>query len=222
MTDRSRDFEAAKVEDFALALNFVPVIYLAIGTLLLFQVDGLIFKIGVGVTWIFGVPLLLYRLIIFIWGEPQGKGLEQSSRAFKVWWVSTQIQMVFNRFPFFEEVIRLLPGVYVLWLRLWGSNVSAKSFWGPGSRVLDRGMVDVEDGAVIGMQAVLSPHLGRLDSKGNHVVDVARIRIGQSAIIGGRACIGPGCAIGRQEEFPAGRLLKPFTKWSGGRKVANE
>ena len=63
--------------------------------------------------------------------------------------------MVFNRLPWLEEILRLMPGLYALWLFLWGGRVSPLVYWAPGSLVIDRPLVIVERGAVIGAGAGL-------------------------------------------------------------------
>ena len=73
---------------------------------------------------------------------------------------------MFNRLPWIEEILRLVPGLYALWIFLWGGRVSPLVYWAPGSLVIDRPLVIVEAGAVIGMGAGLAGHAGTLAPDG--------------------------------------------------------
>jgi hypothetical protein len=44
-------------------------------------------------------------------GRPEGQ-LTQDMSAYRVWWVLTQWQILFNRLPWLEELLRLVPGLY--------------------------------------------------------------------------------------------------------------
>lgn len=204
---------------FALAMNFLPLIHLVTGGVAVIAIDGAVDRCLTVAAWLYLLPPLCARLVMAVWGRPQGRGLERDSRDFKVWWVLAQLQMVFNRLPILEEVLRLVPGVYALWLNLWGSRVSPFAFWGPGARVIDRGLVQVGHGAIIGAQAALTGHLGRIATDGSQRVDVAIATVGPGAMIGARSGLGPGCTVAAGEELPAMRLLPPFTHWQGGRKI---
>jgi hypothetical protein len=209
----------AKPSGYSLALNFLPLLHLLAGAAVVWFVDGAAARIGVALAWIYLLPPLMGRVAVVLFGAPQGEGLGQEARAYKVWWFLTQLQVVFNRFGFLEELLRMVPGLYALWLNAWGARVSPLVYWGPGAAVLDRQAARIGPGAVIGARAVLSGHLAVKDSSGAFRVTLAPVEIGASALIGAYAGIGPGCSVAAGEEVPAAAFLRPMTQWTGGRRV---
>jgi len=209
----------AKPSGYSLALNFLPLLHLLAGAAVLWFVDGAMARIGAALAWIYILPPLAGRVAMAQFGAPAGEGLSQEARAYKVWWFLTQLQVLFNRFGFLEELLRMVPGLYALWLNAWGARVSPVVYWGPGAVVVDRQAVRVARGAVIGTRAVLAGHLAVKDSSGAFRVTLAPVEIGEGALIGAYAGIGPGCRVAAGEEVPAAAFLRPFTQWTGGRRV---
>src|SRR5690606_21882972 len=68
------------------------------------------------------VPPLLARLTVMCAGLPEMKE-KVPSRGSYVWWFTSQLQVPFMRFSFLEEFLRMVPGLYSMWLRLWGAKV---------------------------------------------------------------------------------------------------
>jgi hypothetical protein len=209
----------AKPSGYSLALNFLPLLHLLAGAAVLWFVDGTLARIGAALAWIYILPPLAGRIAMTLFGTPHGEGFGQDARAYKVWWFLMQLQVLFNRFSFLEELLRMVPGLYALWLNGWGARVSSVVYWGPGVLVMDRQAVRVARGAVIGTRAVLVGHLALKDSAGAFRVTLAPVEIGEGALIGAYAAIGPGCSVSAGEEVPAAAFLRPFTQWSGHRRV---
>lgn len=203
----------ARPTAYTLVLNFVPLIYLLIGASLPFLLHDTAQRIGSMLAWIYLLPPLSVRIVLGALGGCEGSNLDQSTRAYKAWWFSTQMQVVFNRLPVLEEMLRLVPGLYALWLGLWGARVSAKVYWAAGSIVTDRTLIEIGDSVVVGTRAVLAPHLAFKNDDGGLRVTVARILIGDEVLIGAYAGIGPGCRIEAGAEVPAASFLRPFTDW---------
>src|SRR5262245_54164791 len=86
------------------------------------------------VTWLLLVPPVVVRTILMLRPLPR-TDIEIGSAPFLTWWLTSQWQVIFNRLPWIEEVIRLVPGLYAVWLRLWGANVGKLVYWTPGLRV---------------------------------------------------------------------------------------
>lgn len=209
----------AKPSAYSLALNFLPLLHVLSGALVVWAVDGALARVGAALAWLYVLPPLAGRMATGMLGAPAGEGLGQDARAYKVWWFLTQCQLLFNRFGVLEELLRLVPGLYALWLNAWGARVSAKVYWGPGAAVVDRPSVRIGPGVVIGTRAVLSGHLAVKDARGAFRVTLAPVEIAEGALIGAYAGIGPGCRIAAGEEVPAAAFLRPFTQWTGGRRV---
>jgi hypothetical protein len=169
------------------------------------------------------VPPLLCRLTVLFFGKPAATN-RVGSRGYWVWWFTAQCQAVFLRFPALEEIIRMVPGLYSLWLRFWGAEVGNWIYWGPGVKIVDRPFVHIEDLAVIGFGSQISSHgyffpPGELESGAPSVqfgIPVVRKR----AIIGGISGLSPGSEVAENELLPASMLLAPFYLWKEGRRHA--
>jgi hypothetical protein len=215
-TAAGRSADRARLGAFTLALNYLPLVQLVVGAAVVGSLAGsLRSRLLWSAAWLYLVPPLACRLTLVAFGRPQGRGLTQDTRAFKVWWFTHQWQVVFNRLPWLEELLRLVPGLYALWIGLWGGQVSPWAYWAPGSIVVDRHLVIVEAGAVIGMGAGLTGHIGNLTADGTYTVDIAAPRVGRGAIMGTRSGLGPSAELAPHQVLPAGRLVPPFVRWDG-------
>jgi len=119
------------------------------------------------------------------------------------WWWSQQWQTLFNRFPFLDEVLRLLPSVYSMWLRLWGSHIGGLVYWAPDVRIIDRGLIDVGRNVVVGAGARIGSHY-----YANGELLIARVTIGANAVVGAYSTIAPGAVIKENESTPALRVIR--------------
>jgi hypothetical protein len=199
---------------YTLALNYLPFAQLLLGGVLAWEVAGSPATAALlSLAWLFLLPPVMCRLAIALFGKPDGESLRQDSRAYKVWWFTHQWQALFNRLSWIEDLLRLVPGVYSLWINLWGGNVSTMVYWSPGCIVIDRPLVIVEPFAVIGGQSGLVGHLGRIADDGSYVVDIAAPRVGRGAMMGARSALGPGSMLEAGRMLPAGRMLAPFVRW---------
>lgn len=215
--DAAGEFE--KPSGFSLAMNFVPVAHLASGIALAsFGADssggGMVLLAG----WIYLLPPLLARALIAVFGRPDGR-LTQEMTAYRVWWVLTQLQTIFNRMPWLEEALRLVPGLYPLWIWLWGGRVSASAYIGPGVVITDRYTTHVAAGAVLGFKAALAGHMVVREG-GRFVVIVAAPIVEREAMMGGAAGLGPGARLRAGAVLPTGRRVGPFDSWP--REAARE
>ena len=201
---------------YTLALNALPVAYVACGLGIVSLADGWGVTAMVGLVWLYLVPPLVARAACAVFGDCVGRDLGQETRSYKLWWLLTQLQVPFNRLLVLEEVLRLVPGAYPLWLSLWGAQVSRTVYWAPGAMVLDRTLLRIGPGVVIGTRAVLSAHLACKDDKGAFRVTIAPVEIENDVLVGGYAGIGPGCRIEAGAEVPVAAFLRPFTHWQRG------
>lgn len=217
LDDRTRVRVAgSQPSGYTLAMNVVPFVHLAAGVALIAALGDLAAAIAAGLAWVYLLPPLAVRVAVRMFGPLQGRDLTQESRAYKLWWFATQWQVVFNRLPFLEECLRIVPMLYPLWLALWGSRVSCKVYWGPGALLTDRMLAEIGAGVVIGTRAVISAHLAAKDAVGALRVTVAPVYIGDEVLIGAYAGIGPGCRIESGAQVPAASFLRPDTHWRPG------
>ena len=163
------------------------------------------------VPWFLILPPLLVRSLA-PWA-PAGRHAVGSWPAW-CWWCQYQVQLPFNRLPWCEELLRLLPGASSLWLALWGGRLSPLAHWGPGARATDRQWVRVQAGAVLGAGALLGTH-AVLHADEGWVVLVGPVTIEAGAVVGARCVLGPGSSVAAGTMLPATRPLPPGQRWNG-------
>ena len=208
-----------QITGYTLALNFLPLAQLAVGAaFVVSRATSPTTAILWSLAWLYLLPPLVCRLTLLVFGMPHGRALTQDTRAYKVWWFTYQWQVVFNRLPWLDEILRLAPGLYALWLFLWGGRVSPLTFWAPGSLAFDRPLVIVEAGAVIGVGAGLVGHAGTIAPDGSYRVDIAAPRVGRGAMMGARSGLAAGAELAAGQMLPAGRMIRPFTRWDGTKR----
>lgn len=210
MTDAPR---LERPDGFSLALNYLPLLHLASGLAL----AALAFSAAAAratclVLWIYALPPLVSRLTLAAFGRPTGRAT-LDTRDYRIWWFLTQWQMVFNRLPWLEELLRLVPGLYPLWIGLWGGRLSQFAYVSPGVLITDRYLVDVGRGAVLGVKSTLAGHLAVRGDDGRFAVLIGAPVVEAEAIVGGESGLGPGATLRAGHMLPAGRRVAPFAKW---------
>lgn len=211
-----------KPSAFSLWLNSLPFLHLASGFGLVFGLcDTMGGRFFMLTAWIYLLPPLASRLMIIAFGRPEGQ-LTQDMSAYRVWWVLTQWQILFNRLPWLEELLRLMPGIYALWIGLWGGNLSTRAYVGPGVLITDRYAVRVESGAILGMKAILSGHLVVRNDAGRWLVLAAAPIVEAEAILGGDTRLGPGAVLRAGQMLPTGRFIRPFDEWPRRKPVVDD
>lgn len=168
--------------------------------------------------WLLLVPPVVVRLTLALFPLPQ-TDIRLGSRPFFVWWFTSQWQVIFNRLPIIEEMLRLVPALYGAWLRLWGGKIGTLIYWTPGLRILDRSMLAIGDRVVFGAGVKINPHILMPDAEGRLVLRAATIHIGADALVGGYSLLLAGCWIAAGEISPGKREFRPFTGWLRGRRV---
>lgn len=156
-------------------------------------------------------PLLVYRLVNAF--APVQEGItDLASPTYNPWWTSHQIQLLFIAVPAIEGFLHLIPGLFSLWLRLWGAKIGKKVYWTPKVEIVDRGLIEIGDYAIIGHMSAMCSHLVTpIDGKTSLVV--RKVRVGRAAVIGGKVGLGPG------SDVKDGELVKYNTTvwWKGAR-----
>ena len=218
MTDNRLERPSA----FSLALNFLPLAYIVIGASIGFaELESTGARTAFLLVWIYLAPPVAGRLILTFFGRPHGT-LGQHERGYRVWWALTQLQMPFNRLPMLEEALRCAPGLYPLWIALWGGRLSPFAYVAPGVVIADRYLVEIGAGAVIGMKAALTGHMAIRDAEGRWQVVIGAPRVEAQAIMGGASGLGPGAVLAAGALLPAGRRIGPFDRWPRARAQVSE
>jgi len=142
---------------------------------------------------IYLLPPLTLRLHNRIW--PLGDGLiNLADPNYSAWWGAHQIQLLFIALPQLEAILRLIPGIYSAWLRLWGSKIGHKIYWTPNIEITDRSMIEVGDRVVFGHKCKLLGHAIKPKSHAPRLY-LRKIKIGSDVFIGAGSRIGPGAVI---------------------------
>jgi hypothetical protein len=194
-----------------LLLNVVPLLHAA-GTLACLLT-----------AWPWLAPVVLY-IVPLVPGRllreslrPAPAELPLGSRDFLRWWACFQCQVMFLRFPVFEEILRLIPGLYSLWLRGWGARVGKLTYWAPQTVILDRGFLEIGDHVVFGAGVRINPHVMERDPE--PVLRLAPVKIGDGVMIGGYSLLTTGTEIAAGEATRAFLISPPFSHWKNGRRT---
>jgi len=202
-------------------LGFIPVLHL-IATVLpsALVATG---RIRPAAAWL--TPAILFLLPPLVvrastWWSPLASGrVEPGSRGFLHWWFAAQWQVIFTRLPMLEEMIRMVPGLYSLWLRLWGARVGALVYWSPAVVILDRPLVRIGERVVFGVGARLTPHVLAPNGARRMALYLATITIGDDALIGAYSVLLPGCEVADGEVTPPFRTIHTLSRFANGRRV---
>src|SRR5690606_11439312 len=114
-------------------------------------------------------------------------------------------QLVYETFPALEGALRLVPGLYSLWLRAWGSRIGRGVYWTPGARIRDRSLLIVGDRVIFGEGVECFSHLVSIQGS-RLMLFVAPITIGDGAFLGGFSKLAPGVVL------EAGAVLGAFSR----------
>ncbi|MDF1666930.1 MAG: acyl transferase, partial [Planctomycetota bacterium] len=101
---------------------------------------------------------------------------------------------IYIAFPALETLLRFVPGLFSLWLRLWGAQIGKGVYWTPGLEITDRDRLEVGDHVIFGHRVGLYAHVIK-PKKDNLLLFTRRIKIGAGAFIGAAARLGPGVKI---------------------------
>lgn len=202
----------SKVKILFLLGNLLPFVQLLIFIIGLLQLNSAGEIIAFLLLYIYILPPLLFRVLhLFYTFEPGGYRL--SDKELLIWWYGAQLQLLFARLPFLEELLRIPPFVYSAWLRLWGAKIGKLVYWSPRIEILDRNLIEIGDRTVVGYGAKFSSHLINREK-----IFLAKITIGADALIGGDSKIAPGCEIEAKAIVPALAVLMPMTKFKSDAK----
>jgi acetyltransferase-like isoleucine patch superfamily enzyme len=201
-----------------LALNFFPLLHIGLIIAVLLTGGPLPVRGALALAILFLLPPLLARTVRAFIAIPQGT-IALNTNAFIAWWAMAQFQAVFNRFPFLEELLRIVPGLYSAWLRLWGAKIGRLTFWAPGTTLLDRSFLDIGDNVVFGMGVRLNGHVILKNGQRQFTLALADIKIGDGATVGGYSLLTAGTEIAPGETTKASTDSPPFTIWKDGRRI---
>ena len=139
------------------------------------------------------LPVACFRVHEALW--PLAEGFSRlDTPEYSPWWGGHQFQVVYSAFPALEAALRIVPGAYSAWLRLWGSRVGRRVYWTPRVDITDRSLLDVGDDVVFGHLVACYAHLVKRQPDGV-VLYVRRIQVGCGVLLGAACRLGPGVRI---------------------------
>ena len=150
---------------------------------------------------IYLLPPMILR-ILFRWAPLKPGVLTISGRVFCPWLASHHIQAFYDALPYLESMLRVIPGFYSMWLRMWGSRIGYGVEWPVRMDVLDRDMMEIGNRVVFAREVELAAHV-RQKTEGGLRVLVRPVRIGSHAFIGAGVRMGPGAFVPSDAAVPA-------------------
>lgn len=179
----------SKVKFFFLLGNLIPFVQLLIFVSCLVRISSAYQLITFLFFYIYLLPPLLFRSLNLFYKFESGT-YRLNDQQLLVWWYGAQLQLLFSRFSFFEEFLRITPFLYSAWLRLWGAKIGKSVYWSPKVEILDRNLLEVGDHVVVGYGVKMTSHLFNKDK-----IFLAPIKIGANSVVGGDSRIAPGCVV---------------------------
>ncbi|MEH1791495.1 acyl transferase [Nostoc sp.] len=187
---------------FILLLTGAAIIYLAY--------SPNIFSILAVLLSIYGLPVLVYRL--HEWVYPVREGISYLlGKEYSPWWGSHQIQVIYIAIPVLEAVLRLIPGVFSCWLRLWGAKVGRDVYWTTRLEIADRSLLEIGDRVVVGHGVGIYCHIIK-PRKQNLMLYVKKVKIGCDVFVGAGSNLAPGVVVADGSYLPAATKLYPNQK----------
>lgn len=151
---------------------------------------------------VYVVPPITLR-IVKRWAPLKPGIVSIDEKTFCGWHASHHIQAFYDALPFLESLLRVFPGFYSMWLRLWGSRVGYGVVWAVNMDVLDRDLMDIGNRVVFSRQIELYGHVRRKTEGGVSRVLVRPVRIGSYAFLGANVRVGPGATVPSNAAVPA-------------------
>jgi hypothetical protein len=201
-----------------MGLNYFPLLYICAGLSIVFYMGNLADQIMFILFWIYILPPLLCRIVLLTFHRPEGVFSDKDKELY-IWWFLAQLQIIFNRIPFLEEILRIVPGLYSAWLNLWGSKINLTVFWSPGIHVFDRYNLNLAKGVVVGGGCRIGAHIFDKEKDGRIKLTTAPVVIKENVLLGLNSLVGPGCYIYADEKLIAGKALRPFYALKNGRSA---
>ena len=164
-----------------------------LSSILWFAQEPTVLSMGLIFVAIYLFPLFIFRVMGFFYPIIQGKS-DLAKDKYSPWWGGHQIQLMFYVVPQFEAFLRVIPGAFSLWLRLWGSKVGKNTYWTPNVEIDDRSMVEIGDNVLFGHKVELVSHVVG-GKKGIFSLYSKNIVIGDGAFVGAGSRLAPGAEL---------------------------
>ena len=178
--------------------------------------NDILLMLGIVVLIIYIIPPLITRIALLICPLKETE-YDLFSKEYYVWWLTFCSQIIYLRLPFLEEILRLIPGLYSMWLRIfWGAKIGRFTFWAPGTKILDRPFLNIGNNVIFAADVRLNPH-AQLNGK----LILAPVTIEDNVIVGAYSLLVSGTVIKANQETKPFLKSAPFTIWDNGVKSKN-
>jgi hypothetical protein len=169
---------------------------------------------GVFAQWPNGWSAFLMLFVIYLFPPMALRILERwapikpgiaciDGRKFCPWLAAHHIQAFYDALPYLESLLRVIPGFYSMWLRMWGSRIGYGVEWPVRMDVLDRNLMDIGNRVVFSREVELAAHVRKKQEGAGSRTLVRQVRVGSHAFIGAGARIGPGASVPHNANVPA-------------------
>jgi len=201
---------------FTIMINYFPFLFLLGFVSLIYN-----FKVQLNTLWVY--PAYIYLLPPFLcrltslFFKHNKTHFNDDDGFYFYWWFTVQLQVVFLRFPFLEELLRMVPTLYSNWLRLWGAKVGKNIYWSARVSILDRPFLEIGDLVVFGYGVNISSHSVKTINNKSELI-LSNIIIGSKAMLGGVSMMTTGARLGKGEFLPGKNYLLPFQEILNGKK----
>lgn len=193
----------------SILLSWFPtlLIFLTIGSLISICIHPNLINILCLIFTLYGVPIIVYRIHNFFYPIEPGVTYLLNKK-YSPWWGSHQIQIIYIAFPILERILRLIPGFFSTWLRLWGAKIGRNIYWTPKLEIADRGLIEIGDNVVFGYGVQLYSHVIK-PKNNNLMLYTKKITIGNNVFIGAGCRFGPGVKIKDETFIPVTTDIYP-------------
>ena len=132
----------------------------------------------------------------------------KNTKGLNPWLFSFYLQQFYETFDFFEKTLKLVPGLYSAWLRLWGAKIGSHINWAPACKIMDRPFLVVGNRSLIGNLSYISSHAIKKNS-GSYLLYVKKTIIEEDCVVSYTATLGPGAVMRNRSYIEAGAALFP-------------
>ena len=126
-------------------------------------------------------------------------------QGYSPWYGTHMIQTMFIAFPRLETALRLVPGVFAMWLRLWGSKVGRNVYFTPHFEVADRSLLDIGNNCVFGYDVKIASHVISPSRELGLKIYIKKVIIEDGGFVGATSRLAPGVHVKK------GALVKATT-----------
>jgi len=159
--------------------------------------------------WLYLAAPLVCRLVLMAYPIRRGSSPVGKKAPGHPWLFTFFLQQPYNSFPALERALRLIPGIYSQWLRLWGAKIGAGIIWTPRCQIVDRPLVSIGNRTIVGNESYIASH-ALIRKNGALNLFIAPVEIGSHCVLGLRSVVSPGTRMKDFTNLNAGEVAGPF------------